>query len=805
MEEQAIKEIAFEIAEKAKSLEEALKIKKEIAKNFKLSRIPSNVEILQQAKGTEFYEKLREVLRLKPVRSLSGIVVIAVMSSPAPCPHGKCVPCPGGVEFDSPQSYTGLEPAAQRGRQYCYDPYTQVYARLKELSEIGHDVEKAELIVMGGTFLARDKNYKENFILGIFNALNTFGSRSKMESSVEKAKKKNEHAKVRCVGLTFETRPDYAREEHILEMLKYGATRVELGVQSIYDEVLLRIQRGHSVADTIKATKLLKDSAFKVCYHMMPGLPGSDFERDLKSLREIFSNPAFRPDYLKIYPTVVVKGTKLYEMWERGEYSPYSTEEVVELIARAKLHFPEWVRVQRIQRDIPVHAAIGLKAGNIRQLVHRRLRELGGECRCIRCREVGHKGVKEEEWKKAELKITEYEASGGKEFFIAYEIPEHDALVGFIRLRFPSEPFIEVLKDCALIRELHVYGKATPLGKVQASISSSLLFIPIFAKEIGATDIEIGLISSAYSLSTFIASSIFGRLSDFYSRKKILLLGLLLSAFSFFAQCLVTTPLQLLAVRAFIGFSIGIFPAALVSYAYERNRNVGYFSAFGSLGWATGQLLAGIIMIYYGIFAFGALLFFFAFLIVLKENVPGQKIERARSSLAIVKQNFSIYFAFFIRHVGASAVWLIFPIYLAELGISKFWIGVIYFTNSFLQFIIMQRIERFNPNLLLNAGTVFSGLAFLFYAFATQFYEFLAIQILIAIGWSAMYVGSLKIVLESGVERSTSAGFLNSTIYLSTIVGSMLGGLIAENYGYKDCLYFGAILSFLALLARIKK
>ncbi|MCS7144901.1 MAG: MFS transporter [Archaeoglobaceae archaeon] len=339
----------------------------------------------------------------------------------------------------------------------------------------------------------------------------------------------------------------------------------------------------------------------------------------------------------------------------------------------------------------------------------------------------------------------------------------------------------------------------------QVSIASSLLFIPIFAKELGASDIEIGLIASAYSFSTFIASSIFGRLSDFYNRKIILLSGLILSSLFFSAQCFATTPMQLLIVRALIGFSIGIFPAALVSYAYEKTRNVGYFSAFGSLGWAFGQLIAGIIMIYHGIFIFGALLFLLAFLIVLKEEIPSQKIERARGSLKIIKQNFSIYFAFFIRHVGASAVWLIFPIYLAELGISKFWIGVIYFMNSFLQFLIMQKIERFNPNLLLNAGTIFSGITFFLYAVATQVYEFLAIQVLIAIGWSAMYVGSLRIVLEKNVEKNSSAGFLNSTIYLSTIIGSFLGGIIAEKFGYTNCLYFGAILCFLALASRIKK
>ncbi len=457
--------IAREIAEKAKDKSDVEKIKRRFAREFGLSKIPSNAEILKHCKDLEFYEKLREILRVKPVRTISGIAVVAVMSSPARCPHGKCVPCPGGVEFNTPQSYTGLEPAAQRGAQYGYDPYKQVIARLSELESIGHTVDKVEIIVMGGTFIARDEEYKYKFMLGIFNALNTYKSKAKLEKDLEKAKRKNEKAKVRCIGITFETRPDYAKEEHIIEMLRYGGTRVEIGVQSIYNDVLEIINRGHTVEDSIEATRLLKDSAFKVCYHIMPGLPGSDFKRDLKMFKEIFSNEDFKPDYLKIYPTLVIKGTKLYEMYERGEYKPYTTEEVVELIAKAKRYFPEWVRVQRVQRDIPVHAAIGLDKGNIRQLVHQKLKELGYSCRCIRCREVGHKGVPPSEYEKAELVIRKYKASKGLEYFISFEIPDYDAIVGFIRLRFPYKPFIKAIEDCALIRELHVYGKAIPIGK----------------------------------------------------------------------------------------------------------------------------------------------------------------------------------------------------------------------------------------------------------------------------------------------------------------------------------------------------
>ncbi|MEM0089266.1 MAG: tRNA uridine(34) 5-carboxymethylaminomethyl modification radical SAM/GNAT enzyme Elp3, partial [Archaeoglobaceae archaeon] len=194
--QELLRKIAIEIAQKAKSREEAIEIKKKLAKELRMVSIPSNVELLKEARSTEYYEKLRELLRMKPTRSLSGIVVIAVMSSPAKCPHGKCVPCPGGVEFNSPQSYTGLEPAAMRGRQHGYDAFKQVTARLRELSEIGHSVDKAEIIVMGGTFIARDREYRDKFILDIYNALNCFDSKMREERDLEKAKRKNEVAKV---------------------------------------------------------------------------------------------------------------------------------------------------------------------------------------------------------------------------------------------------------------------------------------------------------------------------------------------------------------------------------------------------------------------------------------------------------------------------------------------------------------------------------------------------------------------------------------------------------------------------------
>jgi len=465
----ALREMAVEIAktDTADKIEVA-KIKKRIAKKYSLTTIPSDADILKAVRGESLYFKLREILKLKPVRTISGVAVVSVMTSPAKCPHGKCIPCPGGVEFNTPQSYIGFEPAAQRGRQHGYDSFKQVSARLRELKENGHEVDKVEIIVMGGTFPARDEQYRMNFILGIYSALNSFESEKKLYTDLETAKKDNEKAKARCVGMTFETRPDYAKKEHIVEMLRFGGTKVELGVQSIYDDVLERIHRGHDVREGILATKRLRDSAFKIGYHIMPGLPGSNFRRDLKMFKELFENPDFRPDYLKIYPTLVVKGTRLYEMYERGEYIPYTTEEVVDLISRAKKYIPEYVRIQRIQRDIPVEKAIGLDKGNVRQMVHEKLKKLGYSCRCIRCREAGHrlKSYREDDFEEV---IRVYDASGGKEYFISFEDKPREVLVGFLRLRFPDEPFIPELENTALIRELHVYGKAVGIGKKDES------------------------------------------------------------------------------------------------------------------------------------------------------------------------------------------------------------------------------------------------------------------------------------------------------------------------------------------------
>ncbi len=417
-------------------------------------------------------EELRRLGR-KPSRILSGVAPVAIMTKPYPCPHGKCIYCPGGPDQGTPQSYVGEEPALMRGMRVGFDPYKQVWTRLRQYEILGYHPSKVELIIMGGTFLAMPIDYQEWFIAQALEAMNRYPNPAKPGVWVylEDAQLRNETANVRCVGLTIETRPDWARERHADWMLYLGATRVEIGVQSIYDDVLQRVRRGHGVKETIEATRILKDSGFKVTYHIMPGLPGSDPDRDLEMVKEIFENPDYRPDYLKIYPTLVIKGTVLYEWWRKGIYRPYSDEEAIELISEMYRYIPKYVRVIRVQRDVPAQdIEAGPKYGNLRELVEKKCMEKGITINEIRFREVGR-----QLWKYRRLpdpryiRITRltYEASHGIEEFLAVEDMVNNILIGFLRLRIPS-PYAhrpEIDSRTAIVRELHVYGPMVPLGK----------------------------------------------------------------------------------------------------------------------------------------------------------------------------------------------------------------------------------------------------------------------------------------------------------------------------------------------------
>ena len=410
----------------------------------------------------------------KPVRFISGVHVIAVMVKPRQCPHGRCLYCPGGVELGSPQSYVPDSPAVARAIPLNYDPYEQVKYRIKAYEAMGHTVSKVELIVMGGTFLAYPSDYQEWFIAMCLKAMNDYPHfRKGLEKvSLSREHVRNEQAKIRCVGLTIETRPDWCKEEHVDRMLYLGATRCEIGVQTIYDEILEKVERGHTVEDSIKATQLLKDAAYKVCYHLMPGLPGSDLDKDLEMFKTVFSDERFKPDYLKIYPTLVIPSSKLYELWKRGLYKPYDDKEYIELLAKVLAMVPRYVRVIRVGRDIPVKwIAAGLKYGNLRQVVLDKMKELGLKCHCIRCREVGHYILEHAEipdMSNVSLCRIDYEASGGHEIFLSIEDLKRDILYALLRLRIPSEKAhrreIRAGRS-ALIRELHVYGPSVPVGE----------------------------------------------------------------------------------------------------------------------------------------------------------------------------------------------------------------------------------------------------------------------------------------------------------------------------------------------------
>ena len=444
-------------------------IKRRIGKKYRLSRLPRDYEILNRI-PYPYREKARKILRNKPVRTLSGVAVVAVMTKPLPCP-GKCIYCPGGLNnsIPTPQSYTGREPAARRASQLNYDPFLQVQYRIRQLEAIGHSPEKIELIIMGGTFLAAPPEYKRWFIRGIYEGL--LGKKYPDKSLPELQRMLETH-KYRLIGLTIETRPDFCYEEHVDEMLSYGATRVEIGVQTLHNEILMRIKRGHTVEATRKAFRIAKDAGFKIVAHMMLNLPFTDPKLDIESFKILFNDPDFRPDMIKIYPTAVIKGTVLYEMWKRGDYKPYPEEELIRVIGEVKKMLPPWVRVQRVQRDIPLPLIeTGYTTGNLRQVVQQYMAERGWRCRCIRCREVGLNyfkyGIVPENVK---MLIRKYMASNGEEIFISFEDVKKDLIIGFLRLRKPSDyahrP--EVTHNTMIIRELHVYGELIPVGSNQS-------------------------------------------------------------------------------------------------------------------------------------------------------------------------------------------------------------------------------------------------------------------------------------------------------------------------------------------------
>jgi len=460
--------------------------KLEVCGEYAADRVPKNAELLNYAtEAGHDREALARVLRRKPVRTASGVSPVAVMTSPHPCPHGKCLYCPGGPasEFSSAQSYTGHEPAAARGEQNDYDPYGQVRLRLEQLRHIGHPVDKVELILMGGTMTARSADYQEWFVRRCLEAMNdydptgvpdpaegrSFGEDDPDFCYLEDVIRTNETAAVRNVATTFETKPDWCGREQIDRMLRLGGTKVEVGVQTTYERINREMHRGHGTQASLDADRRLRDAGFKIGFHMMPGQPGMSRAMSREDFRRLFERPAWRPDYLKIYPTLVVRGTRVYDRWKRGEFEPLTSEAAAELVARVKRDLPKWVRLQRVQRDIPADFIdAGVQKSNLRQLARERMAERGWTCDCIRCREVGMNDAALDP-DSVDLDVTTYEAAGGTEQFLSFEGESagggrDDLLVGFCRLRFPGDPHRRELRDAAVVRELHVYGDEVALS-----------------------------------------------------------------------------------------------------------------------------------------------------------------------------------------------------------------------------------------------------------------------------------------------------------------------------------------------------
>ncbi|XP_034252397.1 elongator complex protein 3 [Thrips palmi] len=447
------------------------RLKTRIASKYGLESSPRLVDIIA-AVPLESKKTLLPKLRAKPIRTASGIAVVAVMCKPHRCPHinmtgNICVYCPGGPDSDfeySTQSYTGYEPTSMRAIRARYNPYLQTRHRVEQLKQLGHSVDKVEFIVMGGTFMCLSKEYRDFFIRNLHDALSGHTS-----NNVEEAVKYSEKSRVKCIGITIETRPDYCLKPHLSDMLRYGCTRLEIGVQSVYEDVARDTNRGHTVRAVTESFSLAKDAGFKVVVHMMPDLPNVDLERDVEQFTEFFENPAFRADGLKIYPTLVIRGTGLYELWKTGRYKSYPPGTLVDLIARILALVPPWTRVYRVQRDIPMPlVSSGVEHGNLRELALARMKDLGTDCRDVRTREVGiqeiHHKIRPYE---VELVRRDYVANGGWETFLAYEDPAQDILVGLLRLRRCAETTFRaelVGGQCSIVRELHVYGSVVPVN-----------------------------------------------------------------------------------------------------------------------------------------------------------------------------------------------------------------------------------------------------------------------------------------------------------------------------------------------------
>ncbi len=501
MNDTVLDELIAEASEKKITTHDQLhRLKNKYLEKYKRSSI-LNIDLIEAYRNLlkqdaiENAPDLIKLLTKRSVRSSSGIVAITVSMKPFIC-YAQCIFCPG--EPGVPKSYLSNEPAVMRALHNDFDPYRQVHNRLRSLEITGHVIDKVELHVIGGTFSYYPPQYQTWFVKQCLHALNTYyETKEQFETiridgleatqfttktsnigkirpvlSLVSVKAENETSRVRCVGMTLETRPSSLNKREIERMRMLGCTRVEIGVQTIYDDILKLNKRGHTIASVVKATKMLRDNGFKITYHLMPNLLGSTIEKDLSMFRAIFSDSRFCPDQIKLYPCVVTEYSELTEIWKRGEYQPYTDEELTELIVAMKQFVPPWVRIIRIIRDIPKESILGgSTTSNLRQVIEQRLKENNTSCRCIRCREV-----------KDKLYDTDtvcmervYSVAGSLEYFLSIEDRKTDTILAFLRLYIPTSPVSSIvfpeLQESGIIREVHTYGHQLAIGSVNTESS----------------------------------------------------------------------------------------------------------------------------------------------------------------------------------------------------------------------------------------------------------------------------------------------------------------------------------------------
>lgn len=463
---------------KRKDQNSVLKIKRRISKKHR-SSFPSNMELLSTYKGMlgkgllKKSGAIEQLLVKSPIRSLSGIVNISILTKPHPCP-GQCIFCP--TEKGFPKSYVAGEPAADRAKALDFDPFLQITKRIEALQAQGHPTDKIELRIVGGTWNAYPKRYQTWFIKRCFQAANACPAETRWSKrrraclsasfrgeGLERLQNENETAENRIVGMSVETRPDFITKKEIARLRDLGVTLVELGVQTIFNDIHKICKTGINAESITAATHLLKDAGFKVLYQIMPNLPRSSQKKDTQMFKTIFRDARFKPDWIKIYPCVVCANTGLHNMWERGGYTPYTKKELIGLLSEIKKMTPFWVRVARVFRDIPANKIkAGCKTSNIREIVQKNLKDQGWQCNCIRCREIRDQYIPNEE---IALFREDYSASKGKEIFLSFENKSRTKLFSVLRLRRPSQIVLPVLEGTAIIRELQTFGLQVPISE----------------------------------------------------------------------------------------------------------------------------------------------------------------------------------------------------------------------------------------------------------------------------------------------------------------------------------------------------